>query len=216
MPGIVDTREWLVLRSAKYDYLWDDGGRTEGRAPATCEEAGDVHEPTRGWTASPGSERGLVRVDDLDRTIIGLLRRDGRRPFADIARRAGVAEGTVASRVDRLVRGGAMHVIAQVDWPSAGFPVHVNVGVKVTRGRVVQVGERLAAHDNVSFVGYTTGDFDLLVEAFLPDDASLLQFIDSDVGAIPAVDSVETWHVLRVTKSNHEWEGERLCRRPSP
>lgn len=206
MPDIIATRESLVLRSAKYDYLWDEGGAGEPLSD------GDGRGPARGWSTGPAAARGLVRVDDLDRTVIGLLRQDGRRPFADMARRAGVAEGTVASRVDRLVRSGALLVVAQVDWPAAGHPVHVNMGVKVARGQAVRVGERVAAHPKVSYVGYTTGEFDLLVEAFLPDNAGLLEFIDAHVGAIPEVESIETWHVLRVTKSNAEWEGERLGR----
>jgi Lrp/AsnC family transcriptional regulator for asnA, asnC and gidA len=77
----------------------------------------------------------------------------------------------------------------------------------------MRVGERLAAHPDVSYVGYTTGEYDLLVEAFLPDDAGLLEFIDDRVGAVPEVESVETWHVLRVTKTNAEWQGERIQRR---
>jgi Lrp/AsnC family transcriptional regulator for asnA, asnC and gidA len=214
MTDIVATREWLVLRSAKYEYLWEnDGAAAQGVEQSEQSANGaDGCDPVGGWTTKPGSARELVRLDDLDRAMIRLLREDGRRPFADIARRAKVAEGTVASRVERLLRTGAMLVVAHVDWPSIGCPVHVNVGIGVTRGQVVQVGERLAALPNVSYVGYTTGDFDIIAEAFLPDDASLLEFIDNDVAAVPAVESIETWHVLRVDKVNYEWEGERIGR----
>jgi DNA-binding Lrp family transcriptional regulator len=212
MPDIVATKEWLVLRSAKYEYLWGDDGTDE--SPDAAKRDASNGEPVRGWTTRPGSVRELVRVDDLDRAVIRLLREDGRRPFADIARNVKVAEGTVASRVDRLLSTGAMLVIAHLNWPAIGYPVHVNVGIKVTRGQVVQVGERLATLPNVSYVGYPTGDFDIIAEAFLPDNASLLEFIDVDVAAIPAVESIETWHVLRVTKVNYEWEGEKISRRP--
>ena len=174
----------------------------------------ELRGPARGWTTGSGSGRELVRLDDLDESIIGLLRADGRRPYSDIARRVGVAEGTVAGRVERLLHSGALLIVAQVDWTAAGRPVHVNLGVKVARGRVVEVGERLAGHPGVSFVGYTTGESDLLVEAFLQDDAALLAFVDGHIGAIPEVESVETWHVLRVTRSNSEWEGEKMGRRP--
>lgn len=212
MPDIVTTREWLVLRSAKYEYLWENEGAAAQGADQCAKGADSAREPVRGWTTRPGSARELVRLDDLDRAIIGLLREDGRRPFADIARRVKVAEGTVASRVERLLHTGAMLVVAHVDWPAIGCPVHVNVGIGVTRGQVVQVGERLAALPNVSYVGYTTGDFNIIAEAFLPDDASLLEFIDRDLAAIPAVESIDTWHVLRVTKVNFEWEGESIGR----
>lgn len=216
MPDVVTTREWLVLRSAKYEYLWEDDGTagiTGGPAAAVARDGGDRRR-VRGWTAEPGAGRELVRLDDLDRAIVGLLREDGRRSFADIARRTGVAEGTVANRVDRLTQTGAMLVVARVDWPSVGYRVHVYVGVKASRGRIAQVGERLAGQPRVSYVGYTTGDFDILVEAFLADSAGLLEFLDVDVASIPGVESIETWHVLRVIKVNCEWEGERIGRMP--
>ena len=217
MPDIVSSREWLVLRSAKYEYLWDQhsdtGGERPGRSTAAVGKA-DARGSIRGWTARPGAERRLTHIDDLDKEIVRILRQDGRRSFADMARRVGVSEGTVASRVQRLLRTGAMLVIAQVNQPAIGYPVHVNVGIRVSRGQAVPVGERLSAQSRVSYVGYTTGDFDIIAEAFLPDKASLLKFIDEDVATIPGVESIEIWPVLRVPKYNYEWEGERLDRSP--
>lgn len=197
MPDIVDTREWLVLRSAKYVYLWD-----AGQAAST--------EALRGWTTKPGSAIAPARVDDLDRAIIALLREDGRRAFTDIARRVGVSEATVASRVERLLGTGAMRIIAHANWPVMGFPVNVSLSIKAARGRVEEVGARLESLPHVTFAGYTTGDYDMIAEAFLPDDASLLDFLNVQVGGIPGVESAETWHILRVSKVNYMWEGERI------
>jgi len=197
MPDIVKTREWLVLRSAKYVYLWDE------------EQAADT-EALRGWTTKLGSGLAPACVDDLDRAIIGLLRQDGRRPLADIARRVRVTEATVASRVDRLLSAGAMRIIAHVNWPAIGFPENVNVGIRAARGRVQEVGARIESLPYVSFAGYTTGDYDMIAEAFLPDDASLLDFLNVEVGGIPSVESAEAWHILRVSKVNYMWEGERI------
>src|SRR2546427_1212242 len=41
--------------------------------------------------------------DDLDRQIIGLLQKDGRRPNTEIAQQLGVTETTVRKRIGRLV-----------------------------------------------------------------------------------------------------------------
>ena len=197
MQDIVETREWLVLRSAKYVYLRDEE-----------QEAGA--EALRGWTTKPGSTLAPARVDDLDRDIIGLLRQDGRRPFTDIARRMRVTEATVASRVDRLLRTGAVQVIAHVNWPVIGFPVDVSLSIKAARGRAEEVGARLRTLPYVNFAGYTTGDYDIIAEAFLPDDASLLDFLNEQLGGIPGVESADTCHILRVSKVNYMWEGERI------
>jgi DNA-binding Lrp family transcriptional regulator len=197
MPDIVETREWLVVRSAKYVYLWDGE-----------DEVGS--EALRGWTTKPGSRLAPARADDLDRAIIGLLREDGRRPLTDIARRVGVTEVTVASRVDRLLRTGAVQVIAHVNWPAIGFPVDVSLSIKAARGRAEEVGARLRALPSISFAAFTTGDYDIIAEAFLSDDASLFDFLNEQVGAIPGVVATDTCHILHVPKVNYMWEGERI------
>jgi Lrp/AsnC family transcriptional regulator for asnA, asnC and gidA len=178
-------------------YLWD-------------EQQANGAEALRGWTTKPGFGLAPARVDDLDRAIIGLLREDGRRPFADIARRVLVTEVTVASRVDRLLSTGAMSIIAHVNWPAIGFPVDVSLSIKAARGRAEEVGARLETLPYISFAGYTTGDYDLIADAFLPDDGSLLDFLNVEIGGIPGIESIESNHILRVSKVNYMWEGERI------
>lgn len=229
MDGIVDAKAWFVLRSAKYVYMWEESNADEtSRAAAADAQNHELdgvasqlpagaraNESTmRGWTTKPGSALRLVRPDDLDREIIRLLREDGRRPYTDIAKRADVTKVTVAKRVTRLLGTGAMLIVAHVNWPVVGYPVDVNIGIKASRGRVEEVGSRLAALTNVDYVGYTTGDFDIVAEAFLRDTGSLLEFLSVDIAAIPGVESTETWHVLRTEKFNYMWEGETVGRTP--
>jgi Lrp/AsnC family transcriptional regulator for asnA, asnC and gidA len=203
VDGIVDTKAWLVLRSAKYAYLWE--GPTEPPPDARAER------PTaRGWTTKPGSALRLIKLDDLDRRVIRLLREDGRRQYTDIAERVGVTQTTVAKRVEHLLEAGVLLIVAHVNWPVLGFPVYVTVSIKASRGRVVDVGARLASLTAVDYVGFTTGDFDIVAEAFLRDTSSLLEFLNVDVAAISGVEATETWHVLHVEKLNYMWEGESV------
>jgi DNA-binding Lrp family transcriptional regulator len=48
------------------------------------------------------------RVDDTDRSLIGLLRSDARASVADLAKVLGVARGTVQNRMARLERDGTI------------------------------------------------------------------------------------------------------------
>jgi Lrp/AsnC family transcriptional regulator, regulator for asnA, asnC and gidA len=185
--------------------LWAPSVRRSSRSSAASPR--EARRPCRGPRRRSFAP---ARVDDLDRAVIGLLRQDGRRPFTDIARRVGVTEATVASRVDRLLNAGAMRIIAHANWPVMGYPVNISLSIKAARGRVEEVGGRLETLPYVTFAGYTTGDYDMIAEAFLPDDASLLDFLNVQVGGIPGVESAETWHILRVSKVNYMWEGERI------
>jgi Lrp/AsnC family transcriptional regulator for asnA, asnC and gidA len=158
---------------------------------------------------------GAITLDVLDRRIIKLLRDNARRSYADIARAVGVSEPTIRNRVDRLLRTGAILPHTRVNPVVLGFAVDAMVGIRVDRGRAGEVGAQLARMEHVSYVAYTTGGFDLLVEAHLPDNEGLYRFLNEDLPVVEGVNYTETWHILRTEKLNDEWEGENI-ERPLP
>lgn len=151
---------------------------------------------------------GTVPLDDLDRRIMRLLRHDGRLTYAQIARTAGVSEPTVRKRMDRLVQGGAISIMARVNPAPIGLPIDAFVAVRAERGRVMEVGARLAAMEHVAYVAFVAGSFDILIEAFLPDTEGLFRFLNEDLEAVDGITHTETWHVLRTEKFFYNWEGE--------
>ena len=153
---------------------------------------------------------GRLRLDDLDRRIVRLLRRDGRLSYAEVARLVGSSEPTVRKRVRRLLQGGAIFVVARVNPAPIGFPIDAVMGIRVARGKVLEVGRRLAAMENVAYVGYLTGTFDIMIEVFLPDTEGLFRFLNEELEAIDGIIGTETWHVLRTEKFNYMWEGENV------
>jgi Lrp/AsnC family transcriptional regulator for asnA, asnC and gidA len=159
--------------------------------------------------------QGIVKLDDLDRRIMKLLRHDGRLAYAHIARSVGVSEPTVRKRVDRLVHAGAIVIMARVNPAPIGFPIDALIGVRTVRGRVKEVGAKLAAMENVAYVAYLAGSFDIMIEAFLPHTEGLFKFLNQDLEAIDGISHTETWHVLRTEKSFYNWEGEDVGLEPS-
>jgi len=155
---------------------------------------------------------GVVELDELDRRIVRLLRANSRRSYASIARTVGVSEPTARNRVERLISQGAILPMARVNPAAIGYPVDAMVGIRVHRGFAKGVGARLAAMEAVSYVGYTTGSFDILIEAHLPDNEGLYRFLNEDLEEIEGIADTETWHILRVDKVNFEWEGEAVER----
>lgn len=153
---------------------------------------------------------GTLTLDDLDRRIMKLLRHDGRLTYAQIARTVRVSEPTVRKRIDRLSRAGAIVIIGLVNPAPIGFPVDAMIGIRAVRGRVKEVGCRLAAMENVAYVAYVAGSFDIIIEAFLPDTEGLFKFLSEDLEAIDGISSTETWHVLRTEKFFYNWEGENV------
>ena len=111
---------------------------------------------------------GTVELDDLDRQIIGHLRANARRSYADISRAVGVSEPTARNRIERLIRTGAILTGTRVNPEALGFPVDAMIGIRVDRGRVPEVGEQLAGMEHVE--GAVHGDHRLTLKPELFDD----------------------------------------------
>jgi Lrp/AsnC family transcriptional regulator for asnA, asnC and gidA len=171
---------------------------------------GDVHHEIRAVVRQGSMPHGTVKLDDLDRRIMKLLRHDGRLAYAHIARSVGVSEPTVRKRVDRLVHAGAIVIMARVNPAPIGFRIDAFIAIRTVRGRVREVGAKLAEMENVAYVAYLAGSFDIMIEAFLSDTEDLFKFLNQDLEAIDGISHTETWHVLRTEKFYYNWEGEDI------
>ena len=176
----------------------------------------DGHPVSEEIVRQGSAPHGSVELDEVDRQIMRLLRRDGRLTYAHIARSVGVSEPTVRKRVDRLLHAGAIYIVARVNPAPIGFPIDAVVGIRVERGRVQEVGRRLAEMETVAYVSYLAGSFDIMIEAFLPDTEGLFKFLNEDLERIDGITHTETWHVLRTDKFNYMWEGENVGLGPLP
>jgi Lrp/AsnC family transcriptional regulator for asnA, asnC and gidA len=145
-------------------------------------------------------------MDELDRVILGALQRDGRTPFAEIARQAGVSETTIRSRYRQLVDQGIVRTVGIVDPHALGFQAPAIVGVKVAPGQLDRVAQTLTALPEVSYLVMTLGSCDLLIELFCRDLAHLTSFIETQVHTIPGVRSTETRMIARSYKLSYRWQ----------
>ncbi len=174
------------------------------------------HPETQPYVRLGSLPHGTIELDDLDRRIMKLLRHDGRLSYAHIARSVGISEPTVRKRIDRLVHAGAIINAARINPAPIGFPIDAMIGIRVVRGRVKEVGRKLAEMENVAYVAYVAGSFDIIIEAFLPHTEGLFKFLNEDLDKIDGIASTETWNVLRTEKFFYNWEGEDVGLDPLP
>src|SRR5713226_6543016 len=173
-------------------------GTSAGPSGVSADGAG----PAR---AARGSARGTPRVvlDDLSKQIIEQLQQDGRRSYAAIGKAVGLSEAAVRQRVQRLVDGGVMQVVAVTDPLMLGFRRQTMIGVRCV-GDIERVADILAGMDEIDYVVITAGSFDLLIEVVCEDDDQLLEII-SRVRTIPSVTSTETFVYLKLRKQTYSW-----------
>ncbi len=114
-------------------------------------------------------------MDDLDREILSVLRRDARTPYTEIAERVGTSEGTVRNRVEQLVDDGIIERFT-VATRTGNVQAMVEIGVDVN----VDTGEltaELAVWSEVDFVWQVSGDEDIVLVVDAVDTAALNDLI---------------------------------------
>lgn len=149
-------------------------------------------------------ERATSPLDEVSKAIIEQLQQDGRRSYAAIGKVVGLSEAAVRQRVQRLIEGGVMQVVAVTDPLELGFARQAMVGVKVT-GPLEPVADRLAALDEVDYVVITAGSYDILVEVVAESDEHLLEIISGRIRTLEGVTATETFMYLRLRKQTYAW-----------
>ena len=153
---------------------------------------------------SPRSERTTTPLDDVSKAIIEQLQQDGRRSYAAIGKVVGLSEAAVRQRVQRLVEGGVMQVVAVTDPLELGFARQAMVGIRAS-GPLEPVADALAEIAEVDYVVITAGSYDLLAEVVAESDEGLLELISQRIRTIEGVVATETFMYLRLRKQTQSW-----------
>ena len=139
-------------------------------------------------------------MDDLDRSLVALLRADSREPASALAAKLKISRGTVQNRIERLRASGVIQ----------GFTVRTRPEMESNRVRAIMCiaieGERSAAvvralqgFPEVSAIHTTNGRWDLIAEIEVGTLAEFSATLDQ-VRMLEGIASTETSILLATQK----------------
>ncbi|WP_438995215.1 Lrp/AsnC family transcriptional regulator [Poseidonia sp.] len=115
-----------------------------------------------------------VDLDDTDRRLLSLLNDDARQSQRQLARQLGVAQGTVTNRIKRLEECGVISGYSAVLNPEKiGWTMTIMAGLRIVKGSMIDVQQKIAADPRVFAVYDVTGDWDSMVLARVKDREDL-------------------------------------------
>lgn len=104
----------------------------------------------------------MISIDDLDSRLIQAMAETPRAGIMELARRLGVARGTVQARLDKLLdRGIVTGFGPDLDLPSLGYRVLAFASLDIAQGRLIDVVSHLGDIPEVLEVHAITGPCDL-------------------------------------------------------
>lgn len=146
----------------------------------------------------------MVELDDVAKQIIAELQKDGRTPFAAIAKKLGLSEGAIRQRYSKLKELGLIQVVAVTDPMQLGFERQAMIGIGVT-GRIEPVADAIQVLPEVTYVVITAGPYDLLVEVVCESDEHMLDLISNKIRRIEGVSQTDALMYLQLRKQTYSW-----------
>lgn len=142
----------------------------------------------------------LQALDDIDRSIIESMRKDGRMAFSQIAEQLNVSPGMIRLRYNRLVELGYLKVVAVTNPLMMGKRTMAMIGVRTDGRKILEVANQLTAFDEVVYVVAVSGRYDLLIEVFCRDHEDLLNFLTEKLAKVDGVRETESFMHLKIVK----------------
>ena len=105
-------------------------------------------------------------LDATDRDLLAALLEDARISQRGLAKRVGVAQGTITNRLRRLEGMGVIKgYTVLLDAESIGWTMTVITGLTIQKGSMIDVQQQIAADPREFAVYDVTGDYDSMVLA---------------------------------------------------
>ena len=139
-----------------------------------------------------------VTIDAIDRSLIALLREDGRLSVNELAVRANVSRANAYQRLARLrERGVIRRFTIDVDHRQLGDPITALVLVDIEQQAWRELSERLVHLPGVDYIGFCTGTADVVLLVRAPDMEHLRDVVLEKLQSMPEVRSTQTSFVLQ-------------------
>ena len=136
----------------------------------------------------------MDKIDNLDRKILGILSKNARIPFKDVAAECGVSRAAIHQRVQHLVEDGYITGSGfDVNPKSIGYSTCTYVGLNLERGSMYKdVVKQLKDIPEIVECHYTTGSYTMLLKVYARDNEQLMDLLNNKMQMIPGVVSTET------------------------
>ena len=137
---------------------------------------------------------------ELDKDIIGILKKDGRTSNQKIADMLGVTTSMIATRIKRMEQAKAMKVVAVSDFSAFDYNVLLPVGVNVKGRRANDVAADLAKLDEVSVVHLVSGKHDIEILVALASLENMSDFLLEKLSRIKGIRNLDPSFAVDIIK----------------
>ncbi|MHA2390979.1 MAG: Lrp/AsnC family transcriptional regulator [Promethearchaeota archaeon] len=140
-------------------------------------------------------------LEELDIEILRILSEKGRSSHRFIAEKLGKSHLTIKKHIDELEKNKVIKgYSADIDFEKLGYDIIALIEITVSKGKMLEVENKLAQNPNVFAVYDITGTYDALILAKFKTRAELSDMIKEEIHTSPFVERTNTHIVLNIIK----------------
>ncbi|RJF93150.1 Lrp/AsnC family transcriptional regulator [Sphingomonas cavernae] len=147
-----------------------------------------------------------ISLDDLDHRIIDRLGHDARVSNREIGREFDLTEGTIRSRLKRLLDNKVIRVAAVTNANRLRNPILAYLWIEAdSAADIERVAASLAELPEIGFVATTLGRADVLAMTLVENGNELTDFLHQTVDKIPGIRRVRYSLGQNFIKHDYRW-----------
>jgi DNA-binding Lrp family transcriptional regulator len=151
-----------------------------------------------------------------DAALLDALAEDGRATHTVLATRTGWSTARVARRMEALEESGTLIYDVEKLPEPLGYHINATLWLRVAPRDLTKVGEQLAAHEEVPFVGAISGNQNLMAIVICRDADDFYRYLSTRLASVAAIESYAvTIRVRRLKQAAFRVVQGRLVR-PEP
>ncbi len=144
-------------------------------------------------------------LDQVDCQMIKLLQKDGRISNTDLAKKIGISEATVRTRLNRLINEEYIQIVAVSNPIKLGFKIVGNIRIHVEIKKMDEIIRELKKLKPLWFIVQTTGGTGIDTEFVVKSLDELNELIFEKINKIDGIVRTETTLFLKYLKRHYDW-----------
>ncbi len=144
-----------------------------------------------------------LEMDEVNKKILNVLLEDSRLSYRQIAKRIGVSVATAMHRIHNLESQKVIRNYSTIiDYEKAGYDIEVMFEIRISKGKLFEVEEKIAHNPHVFAVYDITGDFDAAILARFKNRRQMDVFLKK-LQTYPFVERTMTKVILNTIKEKY-------------
>jgi Lrp/AsnC family transcriptional regulator, regulator for asnA, asnC and gidA len=134
-------------------------------------------------------------IDELDRKILGLITKNARIPYLEVARECKVSGAAIHQRIQRLSKLGVITGSEfSINPKKIGFNTCAYVGIFLDSAHLYpEVVEQLEKIPEITQCHYITGGYSIFIKIYTRNNEDLKKLLVDNVQAIKGISRTETF-----------------------